>query len=133
MPGNELRMYFPSAFPTRKTISLSKLGVLMSLWMAAWGMLPGQYIFAFFVTPLKAAACPSASCLHPNPLESGWLSGFISQSCPLFQGHADIIRRMENFNLGSLGPNFNLKIFPSDVLVLSYMKQDDSSILIEYL
>lgn len=75
-------------------------------------MLPGQYIFAFFVTSLKAGHQPSASTPTPADfLESGWLFGFISQSCSLPQGHPDITRRMDNFNLGSLEHNFNLKKF----------------------
>lgn len=72
MPGNELRICFSSAFSPRKAISLSKLGILMSLWTGAWNMLPGQYIFAFFVTSLKAGHQPSASTPTPADfLESG--------------------------------------------------------------
>lgn len=72
MLGNELRICFPSAFPPRKAISLSKLGILMSQWTGAWSILPGQYIFAFFVTSLKAGHVPQH---QPPPPQIPWSLG----------------------------------------------------------
>lgn len=75
-------------------------------------MLPGQYIFAFFVTSLKAGHVPQH---QPPPPQIPWslggcLDSFLSP-VPYPQGHPDIIRKMDNFNLGSLEHNFNLKKF----------------------
>lgn len=69
VPGNKLRIYFPSVFPTRKATFLFKSDVLMSLWTGAWCMLPGQYIFA----SLKAGACPSTSPPAPRVWVAIWI------------------------------------------------------------